>query len=228
MPPFSFGASASPTQAPAGPVPPAGGNNDFLAALMKMLQQQPQQQQAPVDFASLFSSVRNDPQGDANRAYVPGATSGAGSPFTNGFFNNSAADLSPEARAATQGRSASTQWAQMGQNSNVDPAKLAGLFSQMTPIPHPYESTEASPVSDPYFAGRMEHMFGPGFQVPQAQTPEVRRATPVGPGGPYNANTNPQLPPEAVAGDGTTSYRRKKPGMAGSPQPGFNFPQLFR
>lgn len=45
-----------------------------------------QQQPHPFDFAGALGAVRNDPQGDANKGYVPGSMNSQYNPFNNGFF----------------------------------------------------------------------------------------------------------------------------------------------
>lgn len=172
---------------------------------------------AGLDIGSMLSQLRNDPQGDANHAYSPGVAN-AGNPLTNGFFNQSAVSLSPEARQATQGRSAMTQFAQMGQVPGVDPGSLNSLMSNMTPIP---TGNQGEPTvdqfSDPFFNRRLQ--AGGDLQAPDIGTmmqrlmpnPSVpsgptRKAVPVGSGGAYGQNNAVQLPGSAVMGDGTTNY----------------------
>lgn len=122
----------------------------------------------PIDFASLFSSMRNDPVGDANKSYIPGAVDSPTNPFTNGFFGaNSASTLSPEAGMATQGRSGMNQWAQLGGVPGVDPAKLQNIMGQMTPIPQP-GALPNSEASDPFFNRRMGQG---GYPAPQGGIP---------------------------------------------------------
>lgn len=186
---------------------------NFLAFMEKMLGRQQQQAPAGPDLSALLSQIRNDPQGDANRAYVPGHE-GPGNPFNNGFFNNSASNLTPEGRMATQGRSAQNQWAQLGQNGGVDPSTLTALMGKMTPIPSGPPLEPLDQYSDPFAAARIDHIRHPvPAQMPQPR--EVRRATPVGPGELYGQNNPVTLPPGTVAGDGTTNYRRVDQGSQG-------------
>jgi hypothetical protein len=103
--PFSFGASASPqpgfsfgmaqphSQVKSRQVeykrPELHGSNSpdpWQMILQLLSQQQPAQQNfVPENLAAL----RNDPQGDRNRAYMPGVMNDA-NPFANGFFKNPA------------------------------------------------------------------------------------------------------------------------------------------
>lgn len=85
---FSFGASDSPVSnsTPQPGVQPM----DAWSALAQMLAGTRQQTAMPtMDFGSLLQQVHQvrDPQGFANRSYVPGG-SGPYNPFTNGFFKS--------------------------------------------------------------------------------------------------------------------------------------------
>jgi len=113
---YSFGTSGNPAPQPPTPATPAvGPQPDLMSMLMpilaKMFMQQPQGGggAAPFDFASMFSALRHDPQGDANTGYTPG-TKNAFNPFDNGFFKQSAASLTPEQLAASQGSTAMNQF----------------------------------------------------------------------------------------------------------------------
>lgn len=186
---------------------------NFLTLMTKMLGGQQQQAPTGPDLGALLAQIRNDPQGDANRGYVAGHD-GAGNPFSNGFFNDTAAQMSPEARMATQGRSAKNQWAQLGQNPGVEASGLTALMGKMTPIPSGPPPEQLDQYADPFAAARIDHIRHPvPFQMPGQ--PEVRRATPVGPGGVYGQNNSVTLPPGTVAGDGTTNYRRVDQGAQG-------------
>lgn len=125
-----------------------GGGSPAAPNPWSMLMQ-PQAQNSGIDFNALFTAMRHNPQGDHNVGYIPGVNN-EHSPFANGFFQNGAAQMSPEAQMATQGRSATNQWAQLGQVPGVDPTKLQNVMGQMTPLPQQAQP-EASTVSDPYF-----------------------------------------------------------------------------
>lgn len=198
--------------------PQAGGGfgqEQMMALLMKLLAPQPQATSGGADMGSLLAQLRNDPVGDRNRNYAAG-TDNAANPFANGFFQNSAADMTPEARLASQGRSAANQWGQLGQLPGVDAGKLSALMGHMTPTPGPMATPDAM-TSDPYFQRRMDRMFGERTDLP---APAFDR---------YNAPLT--LPKGAVAGDGQQVFRRAnqqpfgkpKPGMMGSPKSGFRF-----
>lgn len=184
---------------------------DFRSFMHELMANKQQQAPAGPDLGALLGQIRNDPQGDANRAYMPGR-GGAGSPWAGPLtFNSGAEHMSPEALAATQGRSATTQWAQLGANPNVDALGLTALMGKMTPLPGEGATPSVDQFSDPFFVRRMDKMEHPiPFQIPGA--PEVRKATPVGAGGVYGQNNKVTLPEGSVVGDGTTSYRRIQQG----------------
>lgn len=136
-------------------MPPLGAAQDpMMMLLQRLMQPQPTPQASGPDLGALLAQLRNDPQADQNKAYMPGVQNAA-NPFDNGFFNQSAASLSPEARQATQGNSAMTQWASRGAVPGVDPGILQSLMATMTPIPGPM-ATPQETFSDPFFMRRME------------------------------------------------------------------------
>lgn len=169
---FSFGASALPQQknpqqqmqaAPAMQFPP------WLQAMFA-----PQAQAPAIDWNAIGRIARPpDVQGETNRSYIPGQ-GGAGSPWAGPLqFNNTAASMTPEAVAASQGRSATTQWGLLGGVPGVDPQKLQNIMGQMTPTPGP-QATPQAMTSDPFFAAqhqqRWPEAYGQPFN-PQAGLP---------------------------------------------------------
>ncbi len=169
------------------PLPQQQGPDPLMTALIAALTGT--RNSAPTqNFGDLFRAARNDPQYDQNRSYVPGGT-GASSPFTNGFFNSGAQQMSPEARAASQGRSATTQWAQLGGVPGVDPTKLNDLMGQMTPTPGPAATPQAM-TSDPFFNRAFPQMWPEAmqgnFQFPMPQpnaAPGTKKPLPANPKG---------------------------------------------
>lgn len=137
-----------------------------------------------IDIPRLLTALRHDPQGDANKGYVPGVDNQS-NPFSNGFFKNSAAQLSPEARQASQGNSAMTQWGLLGQVPGLDAGKLAAA----TPVQAQAPATPSvNQFSDPYFLAHLQKMFAPQQQMTpgvsltgleQPTKPQVRKATAV-------------------------------------------------
>lgn len=122
-----------------------------------------------IDIPGLLTALRHDPQGDANKGYVPGVDNQS-NPFSTGFFQNSASQLSPEARQASQGGSAMTQWGLLGQVPGLDAGKLAAA----TPVQAQAPATPSvNQFSDPYFLAHLQKMFAP--QSPM--TPGVPKAT---------------------------------------------------
>lgn len=162
-------------------------------------------------------------------------TGNAANPWDSGglFHGGLTAGMTPEAKIGLQGNSAQAQLAGMGAYSGVDPTKLKDFQAGMTPTPGSNPMSNLDTFSDPFFIRKQQgnpysSMFS-GTPTPGKDytNPQVRRATPVGPGGPYSFNTNPQLPPGVVASDGKTNYTRKGSSFnfmgGGSPRPGFGF-----
>lgn len=105
--PFSFGAGMGGTSAPLPPSPAAPGvgaapvapiapvappTHSFnIDSFLQWLHTQNQQQAPtpPVDFGTQVGGIRKarDPQGEANRGYIPGVNN-ASNPFSNSFFNS--------------------------------------------------------------------------------------------------------------------------------------------
>lgn len=163
----------------------------------------PQQQSPGIDFAKLFGAMRNDPVHDQNSAYNAGV-SGPANPFSNGFFNDTAASMSPEARVASQGRSATNQWAQLGGVPGVDPEKLKNIMGGMTPTSGP-QATPQETFSDPFFMRKQKlGPYTPDNTIGNPTPIPANGMTPFGPVGPDAS----LLPPGTIAGDGTTNYKR--------------------
>lgn len=102
--------------------------------LMQLLQGQGQRQQPQVqqpNALDILQATDPDPVGTANKlSSLPSTSPGSQNPFATGFFNseNSAASMSPEARLASQGNSAMSQWAQLGGMPGVDGSKIKGML----------------------------------------------------------------------------------------------------
>lgn len=195
---FNFGASANPQnpQVVVNP-PPQQRQNPFATLLAQMGQRQSNynpMDEAQADIARL-GALRHDPQGDANRSYVPGQ-GGPGSPWSGPLqFNNQASQMSPEARMATQGGSAANQWAQLGGDPGVSAFDLTAMMRHMTPIPGSNSSAIPSvdQFSDPSFIRRQQgNPFSSMFQG----TPQQGQM----PGGaaPDMATMRSRLSPHAV------------------------------
>ena len=105
----------------------------FTAAIAQALQAMLGQQTDPMakgkNNAMTIAALRNDPVGDRNKAYMPGAVAGTSeattNPFTNGFFRSSAAGLTPEQLARSQGGNAINQWADPVQFPGQEPTPQA-------------------------------------------------------------------------------------------------------
>jgi hypothetical protein len=91
------------------------------------------QQQQPLipqfDPAALVKALRYDPVAEHSKlASLPSYAPESQSPFATGYFNQpSSMGLSPEAVLASQGNTATNQWAQMGGVPNLDPELLRRL-----------------------------------------------------------------------------------------------------
>lgn len=212
-------------QEPMGPPVPVGQEGHAQAqnpwaAIMALMGQQGQQF-SPMDHANAdlarLRGLRNDPQGDANLGYVPGQ-GGPGSPWAGPLqFNNQASQMSPEAQMATQGRTATNQWAQLGGVPSVDSGKLQGLMGQMTPTPW-LHATEAETFADPKFIPKLNQKLFGQFQQPQ----------PI-----LNATGTPQPGEMGVSGSiqypGQQQQQPRPPqpfAASANPRPGFGFNML--
>lgn len=190
LPPGTVGATSQPTA-------PQEGQQNMFALIASLLGGQ-QQQQPGLNLGALLTQMRNEPQGDANKGYVPGAMPGDANaqhnPFANGFFQS-------------QNQRIGNESAQLGQYG------ITGVQAGLAPIQHnPNQPSMGQPVQEapPNFGGGFnpttrgipggfEGMINPN--LPDAQKfadPNFFTAKP-------GFST---LPPGAVAGDGTTSYRR--------------------
>ena len=125
--------------------------------------QQPQGFDINAFIAAMQQIAAQNQQGrlTAQRERTSGAHYGMGgapvvadpSPFDTGFFKSSAAQLTPEARLASQGNNAMNQWAQLGQVDGVDPQKLRGLNAQTgfgAPAMPDYSAAAAGASPEPY------------------------------------------------------------------------------
>lgn len=103
---FNFGTGVQPQQQ---------NDQNIFALLSQLFGQQAQQQQNFVP--ENLTALRNDPQGDANRAYVPGQ-SGPGNPFTNGFFKNPGGTFQGGFQAVDP----------VAHQNTIDQMKMAGVY----------------------------------------------------------------------------------------------------
>jgi hypothetical protein len=98
--------------------------SQFFTAMMGGQQQDPLARGK--NNAMTVAALRNDPVGDRNRAYMPGAMAGTpdavANPFTNSFFKSSAANLTPAQLMQSQGGNAMNQLA--------DPMRFQGSEPQ--------------------------------------------------------------------------------------------------
>lgn len=185
--PFAFGASASPTAPPNSQPQPGAQPLDPMALIAQLLggTQQPQQAAAAPDLGGMLAGIRQakDPQGAANKGYVPGQDNKF-SPFSNGFFKTmDQRQQIEQARLGTPGFSSMPQ-AQQGQllqqhmapNAaegaalaspmpfQLDPSTLAMIHGQ-APAPT-LQSNLAQPTPNPFAAFPPP---APRFSGPQAK-----------------------------------------------------------
>lgn len=244
MPPLpNFSSVAGAATPPPGTFPqgPAPSGTDSLAPLFQALAQAMAQQartgQGRLSLQGAQTFGRHLGTGGAE-VTPQNPTGNPSNPWdAEGLFHGGmSAQLSPEARAATQGRSAMTQWAGLGQQPGVDPNKLSQLQSQMTPQPKNYGIESVDQFSDPFFKRRMQNGWlgsAAPLSVQSGGNPNNGfNITP--PANLYNATQKTNLPKGAVMGDGTTNYfpagqAPKRKGSSfnfmggGSPRPGFGF-----
>lgn len=213
--PFSFGASASPTQQqqPQMPTDP----NQLLALMFQQMmqqQQQPQHQQQGPDLGALLAQLRNDPQGDQNRAYMPGVNNEA-NPFSNGFFKTA-----DQRHQIEQDRGLSGLVGGVGIPGRTDAATNPYAFGAISTTPDSITPWQGgvNPTLRNAGGGLFEGMINPG--LPDAQKYGDANMFGIHPG-------QSSLPPGMVAGDGKTNYSRSKkkplPKGSGSPLSGFSF-----
>ena len=125
--------SPTPTPISKPPTTTAGGSNDVFAALLSRLAQPNVQPQERLDLNELVKTLVavKDPIGTANKLMsLPSYVSGSQSPFNTGFFNSSKNPLTPEARLASEGGSATAQYGLRGGVQGIDPDVLAKLMYQ--------------------------------------------------------------------------------------------------
>lgn len=211
-------APPAPSFAPPGTPPqqqPQGGQNPWamIAALMGQHSGYNPMGEAQADLLRL-QGLRHNPQGDANLGYVPGIDSQS-NPFSNGFFNSQASQMTQEARLASQGPNAMNQWGQLGQVQGVDPVALQ----------------QANQQRQQAFGQNMHLNQQP---APHFQSPPLMQASPYQhmlPGGGFEQIINPGLPDSQKYGDSNFSRLsgsvRYVPQLGNqSPQPGFSFGNL--
>jgi len=126
------GLASRPTPTPNPPPEPGGQPDPLMAILGKLLA--PQQSQGGgggVDLAGLINTLHSaqDPVGYANKmSQLPSYMQGSQSPFNTGFFKTGTSVLTPEARIASEGGSATNQYAQRGGVRGVDPDLMRRLM----------------------------------------------------------------------------------------------------
>lgn len=124
-------------QAPPTPTPPpTAAINPFHALITALLtpRQTTATQQQQIPWHDLISAVTapgqySDPVGYANKVTsMPSYAPGSQSPFNTGFFQTGASVMTPAARLASEGRSATAQWGLRGGVQGIDPKALRDLM----------------------------------------------------------------------------------------------------
>lgn len=158
---FSFGATADPvpnTPPPvvAGPTPAAPqstGLDALFAAIAQSMAAQSRLGAGRLGLQNAQTFGRHLGAGGGEITADNPLGYAGGSPFSNGFFNQGAASLTPEARQATQGNTAMTQFARQGQVPGVDATKIPPV----APLPSSNPEPPVDQYSDPFFNYRLEH-----------------------------------------------------------------------
>lgn len=107
----------------------------ITALLGSLLAPRPTTQTNAIPWHELIQSTQpgySDVHGEANKlTQLPSYVPGSASPFNTGFFdlNQSSFGLTPEAKLASQGPSAQTQWGLLGGLQGVHPDILRGLLN---------------------------------------------------------------------------------------------------
>lgn len=172
--PFAFGASASPTAPPNSQPQPGAQPLDPMALIAQLLggTQQPQQQTSAPDLGGMLAGIRQakDPQGAANKGYVPGQDNKF-SPFSNGFFKTADQRQQIEQdRLGVPGFSSVPQ-AQQGQllqqhiapNNGVGAINANPMQSLIHPIiPSPLTSPSGTPANDALNLQQSQGLYAPG------------------------------------------------------------------
>lgn len=142
-------------------LPQGQGNSDALLPLFQALAQAMAQQgrlgQGRLSLQGAQTFGRHLGMGGAEIT-PDNPTGNSANPWdANGAFHGGlAAQLYPEARQATQGNSAMTQWAKQGQVPGIDPDELARVQGKMTPQPKNYGIPSVDQFSDPQFIRRQQ------------------------------------------------------------------------
>lgn len=127
--------------------------NQYIQAMLQLSQQQ-QQGRLQNNRESMSGRHLGMGGGDMTEA---NPTGDARNPFGSGFFNSSAAQMSPEARLASQGNNAMNQWGQQGgldginQQALIEQNSLAGGQQRMNPMmPQDRAMTASAASPQPY------------------------------------------------------------------------------
>lgn len=221
---------------------PGAPGFDMNAMLAAFAQMQQQQQAGQLQSQQNYFDNTN-PLGRVGMSNARPAGLTPGSEWSAMFGDNAASAMTPEARMASQGRSATNQWAQLGGVPNVDPTKLQALMTQRTPTPGVAPIDSVDQFSDPKFLPRINQQFGftPRTDLPGTPTRAIpggfegminpQAKNPFSDANTFSVSSKVSLPKGVVAGDGTTNYTRSKPKRKGSsfgmqptsPKPGFSF-----
>lgn len=102
----------------------------------------------------------------------------AGDPFSNGFFNNTASQLSPEARIASQGNNAFNQWGREGELQGVDrraldQANTATWADHRNPAPYDPVAGAFGASPQPFQISPQSSALVHGYGTPPPSGPQM-------------------------------------------------------
>lgn len=201
-PGFNFGTQSP--QLPTQPKPTSQPQHPDPWAMILQLMTQPQApQHQGTDLSGLLTQLRNDPQGDANKAYIPGQQ-GPGNPFSNGFFKTAEQRKQIETdRLGTPGFSSQTPQAQQAALGTHQPVPGANVMNAAGASPLPFQLDPSTLA--------MIH----GQPNPATTSSDLAQHNDWGNLFAQSNQPKPKKKPQA-------------PALGGSPSPGFNFGGMFQ
>lgn len=188
---------------------PAGGGFD-IGKFLQMLLLGSRNALPQVNLGQQLAGIHaaKDPQGAANRGYIPGAMQGQMgseySPFANGFFQSHNQRIGNETAQLGQDGITGVQAGLAPMQHNPD---AAARFPVGSPVATPEPQQPPVSMAIPRRGGGVEGMINPNLPDSQKYGDSNFWSAILGPG---------SLPKGAVAGDGKTKYKRAgKPGNFG-------------
>jgi hypothetical protein len=181
-----------------------------MAAMLAAFAQMQQAQQAGALAQQQNYFTNTDPLGATARSNSRPMGLTSGSEWSGMFGDNAASAMSPEARMASQGNSATNQWASMGQNPGVDPYVLQGLNQQVG------QQRAQNPMPTPNYAGAAANASPAPFQISPDSQDMISR---------FNAFGSAAPRGQREVRKGIAKRKGASFGMqaTGNPRPGYRF-----